>query len=183
MKLNFESNNLTFDSAGCHAAIMKMAEAYMNMTSDKMMEIMRTCIDLLGNGSHTMKADAKKAVREILHEVTNNSINIEVGVDEAFARSMSEQFFVRTMVVLHGNNAEGPIHTKPGRSTWKKHLNYRSVNTRSKSVYDIPDFDWRLDYTQSILDWTMRDIEKYFKDMLKFIEANCTADFFASFIK
>lgn len=182
MDLKFELNPVRFDSAGCMRAIVARAEMYMNATATQMMEIMRVYVDKLGNGSGAMKADAKKAIREILHEVTSEYINLEIGVDESYAKSMSEQFFVRTMVVLHGNQGSGPIHTKPGKATWKKHVNYKSVNNTSKSIYPIEQFDWRLDYSQSIIDCTMKDLEKYFKDMLKYIADSCDEAFFAKFL-
>lgn len=182
MDLKFERNPIGFDSAGCMRAIMKMAEAYMNQTADIMMEIMKKHIDRLGNGSKIMKADAKAAVREILREVTSEYINLEIGVDESYARAMSEQFYVRTMVVLHGNQAEGPIHTKPGRSTWKKHVDYRSINNYSKTVHPLPQFDWRLDFSELIVQDTIKDLEKYFRDMLNAIAGALDAEFFAGFI-
>ena len=182
MKLEFTKNQLTFDSAGCHKAIMMMAEAYMNQTADQMIEIMRRWVDELGNGSSIMRDDAKAAVREILHEVTSEYLNYEIGVDEAMARGMSEQFFIRVMVVLHGNQTGGPIRTKPGQSTWKKDVNYRSKNKTSESSYDIPQFDWRFDVSKGVVEMTIKEIEKYFKDMLSNIEKICTADFFASFL-
>lgn len=182
MDLKFERNPVRFDSAGCMRAIMQRAEVYMSATAGQMIEIMRVHIDKLGNGSGAMKADAKAAVREILREVTSEYISMDIGVDESYARAMSEQFYVRTMVVLHGNQAEGPIHTKPGKSTWKKHVNYRSVNNYSKTVHPIPEFDWRLDYSQSIVDNTMKNIEKYFKKMLDYIADSCDAAFFAQFL-
>ena len=183
MDLKFERNPIGFDSAGCMRAIRMMAEAYMNQTEDIMIEIMKRHVKEYGNGSKIMISDAASAVREILREVTNEYINIEVGVDESYARAMSEQFYVRTMVVLHGNQAEGPIHTKPGRSTWKKHVDYRSQNTYSRTVHPIPQFDWRVDVTQAVLKSTMQDIQQYFEDMLRYIGDACDAAFFARFLK
>ena len=182
MKLEFTKEPITFDGVACSRAIMKIAENYMSETSDKMVAIMRVWVDKLGNGSHIMRADAVAAVREILREVTSEYINIEVGVDEAMAKSMSEEFFIRTMVVLHGNQAGGPIKTKPGQTTWKKNVTYSSVNTYSQSVYNIPQFDWRFDVAAGVVEMTMKEIEKYFKDMLSSIEKICTAEFFASFL-
>lgn len=166
LNLKFEPNKVSIDTKGAITAIQKLAEAYMDIVSDRMVEIMRRWVYELGNGSKVMRNDAKAAVREIVHEVTNEYLNYEIGIDEAAARGMSEQFFVRVMVVLHGNQASGPIHAKPGQSTWKKDVNYRSTNVYSRTPYPIPQFDWRVDVSKGVVEMTIKEIEKVFRDML-----------------
>ena len=164
MDLKFTPNKISINTAGATTAILKAAEAYMNQTSDKLIEIMKIQIDTNGNGSKIMRSDAIRAVREISREVAEDHITIEAGFDEAMAASMAKDFYVRTMVVIHGNQAGGPIHTKPGQSTWKKHVIGYGMSG-AKSVYDIPQFNQN-DVSKKIVDNTMKEVKKYFKEML-----------------
>lgn len=164
MKLEFTKNQLSINTDACTDAIIRMAEAYMNQTSDKLVEIMKQQIDANGNGSHFMKSDAKKVVHEISRDVARDHITIEAGFDEAMASSMAKDFYVRTMVVIYGNQANGPIWTKPGQSTWKKNvIGYGPSGARTK--YPLYRFN-QFDFHDKLVDNTMKEVEKYFKDML-----------------
>lgn len=177
---NFIANKLGFDSRGCMNAIMRLADALMNETSDIMILLFQKEIDRNGNGSSFMKADAKNVVREILHEVVSDHITIDVGFDEAMARSMAIDFYVRTMVVVHGNQAGGSITSKPGQSTWRKNVVGYGPST-AKTVYDLSQFN-QFDASDGMLENVMKDMEKYFTVLLIRLNSMLDGAFYGQFI-
>lgn len=178
---DFTPNKLGFNSAGCMRAIMAMADAYMSQTSDILITLFQKEIDRNGNGSKFMRSDAKSMVREILHEVTEDNIKIEAGFDEGTARSMAKDFYVRVMVVIHGNQAGGTLHSKPGMSTFKKNV-VGYGKSGAETVYDLPSWFNQPDISGILRDNVMKEIEKYFEVMLIKINESLTGDFFAQFI-
>lgn len=178
---DFTPNKLGFDSAGCMRAIMMMADAYMKETADIMITLFQKEIDRNGNGSSDMKGDAKTLVREILHEVAADHITIDAGFDESMAQSMARDFYVRTMVVIHGNQAGGKLTSKPNMSTFKKHVRGYGPST-AKTVFDLPDGFNQEDASDGIRGNVMKDIEKYFEVMIIKINVALTGDFFGQFI-
>lgn len=177
---DFIPNKLGFDTEGCMKAILLAADAYMKETSDTLILLFKQEIDRNGNGSRFMKADAKKAVHEILHEVADDCITIEAGFDEDLARSMSVDFYVRTMVVIYGNQGSGPIHSKPGMSTWKKNVVGYGPST-AKTKYNLPQFN-QLDASKGIQKNVMKQIEKHFRDVVKKLASMFDGEFFGRFI-
>lgn len=178
---DFTPNKLGFDTKGCMTAIMRAADAYMSRTSDWLMFIMKKQIDINGVGSKWMKNDAKKMVREISHEVTEDHIKIEAGFDTEMARSMALDFYVRVMTVLFGNQSQGPLKSKPGRKTFRKHV-IGPFDSKARTEYFLPDgFNFE-GVSEHILNNTMMELEKYFKDMLDVLGMMFSGDFFGSFI-
>lgn len=178
---DFTPNKLGFNSAGCMNAIMRMADAYMSETSDILINLFKKEIDRNGNGSSFMRSDAKSVVHEILHEVTQDHIKIEAGFDEAMAAGMAKDFYVRVMVVIHGNQGGGTLTSKPGRSTFKKNVVGYGPST-AKTVYNLPSWFNQPDIAGVLRDNVLKEIEKYFEVMLIKIDMALTGDFFAQFI-
>jgi len=177
---DFTPNKLGFDSAGCNRAILMAADAFMKETSDDLVMLFKKEIDKNGNGSHIMRDDAKKVVHEILHEVAADHITIEAGFDEEMARSMAKDFYVRTMVVIYGNQANGPIWTKPGLSTWKKNvIGYGPSGAKTK--YPLYRFN-QFDFHDKMVENVMKQIEKHFKDMVEKLASFFDGEFFGRFI-
>lgn len=178
---DFTPNKLGFDVNGCMNAIMRMADAYMSQTSDILINLFKKEIDRNGNGSSFMKGEAKKVVHEILHEVTRDHITIEAGFDEAMASGMAKDFYVRVMVVIYGNQANGKLMSKPGRSTFKKYVTNYGPST-AKTLYPLPDGFNQIDASQGIRENVLKDIEKYFEVMLIKIDSSLDGNFFSQFI-
>ena len=180
--IEFVPRKIGFNAAACQNAILRAADALMSETSDILILIMKKYIDKSGNGSEFMKSDAKKMVHEILHEVAADHINIEAGFDEAMAYGMAKDFFVRVMVVIHGNQAGGNITEKPGMPTFKKNVtNYGMPDPDTRTGREIPQFD-QYDVSEGILENTMKEIQKYFDVMIAKLEGVCSASFFAGFV-
>lgn len=173
-------NKIGFNWKSCMDSLIRVADSYMQETEDTLIRLFRYEIDKNGNGSSEMKSAAKKAIHEILHEVTDNKITIEAGFDPELAHSMATDFYVKAMVVFYGNMSEGHIHTKPGAYTWRKHVRDYHLST-AKSRYYIPQFSQR-DVSQHIQDNVMKQIEKYFKVMLIRLNEFTKDGFYEQFI-
>ena len=125
---DFTPNKLGFDTN----SYMREFEKYLNIALDRLsfsvQEIMKREIMANGNGSKVMRETACAQVQELERKINGSEAKLSIGIDENKLGGFSDQVFVRTMVVLHGNVAHGPLMTKPGKMTWKKDVNYMSVS-------------------------------------------------------
>ena len=123
---DFVPNKLGFNSG----AYMREFERYLNIALDRLsynvQEIMKREIMENGNGSKVMRETACGQVHELERVFNGSEVTLTVGIDESKLGGFSDQVFVRTMVVLHGNVTSGPLMTKPGQLTWKKDVSYMS---------------------------------------------------------
>lgn len=138
----------------------------MSVCAEHMLALMRRQIFTNGNGSWFMKSTAIAQVKEILHEIVDGCISIEGGIDEDALKGAEEAVMVRTMVVIHGNQAGGKLKTKPGQDTYGKHVVAKGPSS-AQSVYDLPGAWNMYDVTKGIIDNTMKETKKYFDDMIK----------------
>lgn len=125
---DFTPNKLGFDIN----AYMREFERYLNIALDRLsysvQELMKREIMTNGNGSRVMRETASAQVHELERRFDGSEATLVVGIDESKLGGFSDQVFVRTMVVLHGNVTSGPLMTKPGKMTWKKDVSYRSMS-------------------------------------------------------
>ena len=181
MDLKFEKNEIGFNSNDCMAAIRRICDEEMDKTADKLVEIVKNWIKYLGNGTKAMKWAAQQSISKIVHDIGNDSITIGVGVDEinSRARSAADQFYVRAMVVIYGNQGSGPLWTKPGKQTFGKEVFGYSVHVPADhEAHPLPDGFNQGSVEKYIQQNSMKEIEKYFKDMLVAIDTRCSAAFY-----
>ena len=153
----------------------------MNYVTDQLILIFKDEISKNGNGSKTMTASAVDAVQEISREVTREWIESEVGIDEEKLRAQSLDTYVRVMTVLHGNNANGGIHSKPGQLTFRKHVASHGISS-AKTVYDIPQFNWPADVSGYIVENAVGRIKTVFNEAISMIAQAVTSDFLESYV-
>lgn len=170
-------NHLGFDVYGVMSEINEVIEICLDELSVTFQEIIRRQIIKNGNGSGIMKDEALRHVKEISRKFNGDIIELEVGVDEDEG---DERAKIRTVVVLHGNLNSGPLFTKPGNQTWKKHVAYRSTST-AKHVYHLDNL-MQLDVSGKLLDNSMKEIEKHFKQFLDNIAKMINMIDFSQFI-
>lgn len=120
MNLKFEPMKFHFNSAGAMAEIEEAISIALDELSYQFQQIFIEEIYANGNGSHIMKDEAVRHVKEISRKNDGGIIELEVGVDENIS---GERERIRTVVVLHGNLNSGPLFTKPGNrrggSMWR----------------------------------------------------------------
>ena len=125
---DFIPNKIEFDTNAYMKEFSGYLDIALNRLSYSVQDIMKREIMTNGNGSKEMRATACAQVQELEREINNNAVTLVIGIDESKLGGFSDQVFVRTMVVLHGNVAYGPLMTKPGQMTWKKDVSYMSMS-------------------------------------------------------
>ena len=179
---DFTPNRLGYMGAACTEEIRKICAEEMERTSDILVEIIQKQIDYLGNGTKAMKWAAKQAIKKILVDLYNPVMTIGVGVDEDYAQSVSFQFYVRALVVIYGNQHDGPLKTKPGKNTFKKEV-FDYGPSKAQKEYNLPDGFNQESVAQYIQENTLKEIQKYFTDMMDNIDRRCSEAFFGQFLE
>lgn len=177
-------NKFGFNANACYAAMLQIADNAMTECAERMVDIMKRQIEMNGsaNGSQLMVMSAVDQVKIILHDIVDGKIGINVGIDEGALRGASEELFVRVMVVLHGNQAGGPLYTKPGQDTYKKHVTNKGPST-AKDVYALPaGFNKNTEIVPGVMYNTMNQILKYFNDMIDYLKGRFDSSFYKLFI-
>ena len=118
-------NKLRFNSAACFALVQQIIDTHLDELSEFLVNIVRWQIWANGNGSYKyMRLLATALVEETKREITNDHITLEVGIK---MEGLNERAFVLVSVVLHGNQAGGPLHEKPGIATWTKYVTMKRM--------------------------------------------------------
>lgn len=174
-------NKLSFDVTNFMGDFDRIIQICTNWLSDRVIELFRHELWKNSLASKEMKNTARQAVREISRKVVAGILELEIGVDEAYAHSMGTQFYVRTMVSIYGNLSQGPIYTKPGQYTWRKDVRDYHLNTTSKKRKRLRQFDQR-GRSKKIVNGVLQNVDnssnKYLKDYVDMIEANISANLF-----
>jgi len=157
-----------FDKAGYMAEVKSCINIALDQLSGHMHDVMCRAISQCSEAANVMIMEAQKNVKEISREVTDSTAVIEVGIDEG-AIAGGEQGYVRVMVALHGNLAGGPIFTKPGQSTWKKHVAGKGPSGATVE-YALPFFE-QSDHSDVMMKAFEHDIAKHIKDFESIVHA------------
>lgn len=128
---DFTPNRLGFNSSGYMNEFRRYLDLALDRLSYSVQDIMRREIMNNGNGSRVMRSTACAQVKELERNIDGTEVELIVGIDEDSLGGFTNQTFVRTMVVLHGNVTSGPLMTKPGKLTWKKDVNYMSMSPQT----------------------------------------------------
>ena len=173
---DFKANNIGFDAARFRRDFLAMLNSATDTLSKKIIELMRNEIMLNGNGSEDMKKTAMQQVREISRKITDHEFELVVGIEEEGLGEFKDQTFTRTMVVLHGNNANGPLMTKPGKMTWRKHvIDYHLSPTENedgtpRQPRTLPESWNQYDVVKPMLDNIMKQVDAPIKDFENDVE-------------
>lgn len=159
---DFIPNKLSIDIYDATSEINEIIEICLDELSVSFQEVIRRQIIENGNGSGQMKDEALRHVNEISRKIQNGIVELEVGVDENIG---NERARIRTVVVLHGNLNSGPLLTKPGKPTWRKHVAYRATSN-ARHVYHLDNL-MQLDISGKLLENSMKDVEKHCAKFLR----------------
>lgn len=155
---DFTPNKLSFDVNGFMSEFKNCVNIAIDELAGHMHDVLCTVISQCSEAANVMIIETQKNVKEISREIENDHATIEVGVDEGAIKG-GEQAFVRVMVTLHGN---GIIETKPGQSTWKKHVNSKG-QSGAKMIYRIPELEQQ-DHSGLMMLSFEHDMNKHIKD-------------------
>lgn len=185
MPNDFIPNHLSFDAAACTALIKKIYDLYLNDLSAQLVAIVQKQIFDNGNGSTLMRLSAAAEVRETKREITDDEICLEVGIDTALLKR-SENVYVRVMVVLHGNQADGPLMTKPGQATWSKHVLVKRLSS-SITAHPLPgefnQYDKETDIVSKVESNISKQTTKYLNAYVRNVKAALDSIDWSAFVK
>ena len=170
-----------FDSAGCNALIKKIYNVHLDVLSEKLINIVRGDIWLNGNGSFkVMRLFTVALVEELKREIASDHILLEVGIK---MDQLPEDAFVRVSVVLHGNQASGPLVTKPGVATWGKHVIGHEVHVKAgEESYDLPEGFTKYDVIDEIKKNVDNNIQRHINDFMNAVAADVSRINWSAFI-
>lgn len=185
---DLKMNHLSYDVAGFDAEFKKILNLALNHLSARVADIFKREINANSEASQPMKNAAIESVREISRKITDAMVELEVGVDEAYARGKGTEFFVKTMASIYGNLklGNGKLFTKPGKQTWRKHVTDYHTNTFSKEAVRLEGFEQKghsNEMVQGVLSNVMQDTNKYVEDFINMINSYLTENLFGSFIQ
>ena len=158
-ELKLDMKTVSINTVGAKVRVMEICKEAMEQIAEQMGDLIKHEIDSNGNGSSIMRKDAIDMVKTICKEANYEHIIYESGIaPEAFA-ACAQDMRVRVLTVLTGNQHGGPLYTKPGQKTFKKHVTGPSEST-AKSVYPLPaGFNQPFDITQNLIENVERRIE------------------------
>lgn len=125
---DFIPATLSFDTNRFMKVLVTGINVGLDILSELVQAMLKQEIMTNGNGTKEMRATAAQQVKEISRSVNGTVIELSIGIDESSLGGFTDQTFVRTMVVLHGNVAHGPLMTKPGQMTWVKNVDHMHLS-------------------------------------------------------
>jgi len=136
---DFTPNKLGFDERGYMVEFEECINLALNHLSVKVQDLMAREIMSNGNGTVEMRSTACRQIKELSRKIEKGTVELVVGIDEGSLGGFSSQTFVRTVVVLHGNVANGPLMAIPNKMAWDKGVTHYRVSDRVKNAYYLPD--------------------------------------------
>lgn len=156
-------NSLSIDVNGLMEALIRAALAAMEDVEMSAFEVLAKEISDNSESQTKWRAEAIGLLREVKREVLMDRISVEFGVDLA---SVSGDALNRVMVALYGNQAGGPIHSKPGESVYGKAMDGKHPST-AQTTYDIPQYNHPQSYNgDQMFSNTFKLIATIFKDAI-----------------
>ena len=125
---DFIRNELSFDEKAFMNEFLTGLNLALDILSGIVQSFMKQEIMTNGNGSRVMRETASNQVKELSRKIDGYNIELEIGIDPSTLGGFNDQVYVRTMVVLHGNVAHGPLMTKPGEMTWVKDVDHMHLS-------------------------------------------------------
>lgn len=86
-----------------------------------------------GSGKHDWRVEARSLMREISSKVSIDFIELKLGLQS----DGDEHMYNRVMVAMYGNQANGPLVTKPGQMTYNDDMTGKSLS-RAQTSYPLP---------------------------------------------
>ena len=178
---DLQLNHLSFNVVACMDMIKKILNTYLDQLSYYMQLIVANQIWIHGNGSQVMRIDAVSQVKETKREITDDMIELEVGIDLDEVKGKNEDLFVRVSVVLHGNMKgdswtwrDGRVmYTKPGVATYGKNVTNKRVHVPAHyKPRALPDGFAQQNVIQDIVNGVEQNVEKQIEKHVNDFEDN-----------
>lgn len=157
-------NSMYVNEAGLMDAIQQFLVKAMEPVEEKWLEALQMEIMFAGAGKTKWREEAGKAFKEVERNIAQDYIEMKIGLDSSLA-SYSEDLFVRIQVALFGNQAQGPITSKPGAMVYGNDIQGKHLSN-AKTMYAIPQFDQTADGDEMMKN-AKQLTEKFFRDALR----------------
>lgn len=158
-------NSLSIDVAGLYTAIQQNCRALLDDVAQNIIDEFGMYLYQGGAGRHEWRENAAKEFQKISETMTDELIEVKVGMRPGFDQAASSNVYVaQMMVALFGNHP--PIETKPGMEVFKDHMLWRGTSN-AQTVYPLPNFSWPDPQADKMLENAMKHAQTYFKDGVK----------------
>lgn len=182
---DFTPNQLSFDTAGFMKEFDSFLTIATNWLSSRVIDLFQNEISINSEASKEMKKAARDSVREISRKIVGGILELEIGVDESYAHSRGTEFYVKTMATIYGNLAQKRIYTKPGQYTWRKDVTDYHLNTKSKKVRRIKQFEQK-DHSKKMVNGMLKNVNnmsnKYLDQYIEMIDRFLDAALFDKYV-
>ena len=158
-------NTLRLDTAAVMQEIRSYLEGAMDDVVDKAIEAWGIEILASGAGRTQWREEAGKAIKIISRMVTEEYINIEFGIPDAGYTDMD--YYNRVQVALWGNQASGPLRSKPGQYVYGKTMEGDLHMSEALSEHDLPAGFNQLADGGKMLENAIKLTKKFFEDTIK----------------
>lgn len=155
-------NSFSINADSVLSYMFPLIDSQLEQIAQAGINIMKRYIRYTGQASGIMREDAATQIKEIIHEATRDYVYIQFGFDDT--KLGDEQQFVNAMVVLYGNNHSGPLYSKPGGTTWNKHVRYKRASN-AKRIFRLPQGFNQTGMSDRIK-YVEQELEKLWKDLV-----------------
>ena len=154
-------NTLNIDIEGLYTAIQQNCRMLLDEVAQNIIDEFGMYIYQEGAGRHEWRANAAQEFQRISETMTDNLIEVKVGLRPGFDQDAYSSYYVaQVMVALFGNHP--PIETKPGLEVFKDHMLDRGISN-AQTVHPLPNFDWPDPGAENMLSNAMKNASSYFR--------------------
>ena len=163
-------NSLSIDVVGLYTAIQQNCRALLDDVAQNVVDEFGMYIYQDGAGRHEWRANAAQEFQKISETMTDDFIEVKVGMKPGFDQeAYSNVYVAQMMVALFGNHP--PIETKPNMEVFKDHMLDRG-RSDAKTVYPLPNFSWPDPQADKMLENAMKNASIRFRDGMKSLLAD-----------
>lgn len=162
-------NTISIDINGLFRAIQSECYVQLNDVAQKVIDGFQLYILSDGAGRADWKENAAKEFKVLSEKITNDVIEMQVGIREDLASEAWHSFYAaQIMVALFGNHPpSGGMKTKPGEITFHDHMESMD-ESHAKTVWTLPEgYNWPDPQADKMLENAMKMTRTYFADGLK----------------
>lgn len=155
-------NTLSIDVEGLYTAIQQNCRALLDDVAQHVVDEFGMYLYQDGAGRHEWRENAAREFQKISEKLTDDLIEVEVGLRPGFDQDAETNVYVaQMMVALFGNHP--PIETKPNLEVFKDHMLDKG-KSNAQTVYPLPNFSWPDPHADNMLENVMKHLSTYFRD-------------------
>lgn len=178
-------NSFSYNSAACMNEVQSILKTLVEKYAGLFVDIFKKNIEegtSLGPGKPQWRQELTKHIQEQAFNISSSIIEAEIGFPENLY-SMSYGLFMKAMLVMYGSGIHGLYPKRitagpPGRLVWDSDLNYQVPSLQD--AHDLP-LTWN-HIGNDALNETLKDMAKYFDDLLNEAYRSIDASLFRRYV-